>query len=176
MFDIGFFELSLIGVVALVVIGPERLPAVARSAGKWVGRANRFISNIKEDISKEVKSEELQSILEQQQKLADEFKKATDSTSSTLNKLNSSTVMDDLLEIKEVDKTEKKKKKKKKKKALKAAESTPTESITAATETKLEAKLKTTVETSTVNSTSTTDNSNTSNPNSAGSDQSTIKT
>ncbi len=120
MFDIGFFELSLIGVVALVVIGPERLPAVARSAGKWIGRANRFVSNIKEDISKEIKSEELQSILDQQQQLADEFKQATDSTSSTLNKLNSSSSVDDLLEINEP--TEKKKKKKrKKKKASKAA-------------------------------------------------------
>ena len=45
MFDIGFWELSIIGIVALLVIGPERLPAVARTVGKYVGRANRFIAN-----------------------------------------------------------------------------------------------------------------------------------
>jgi sec-independent protein translocase protein TatB len=136
MFDIGFFELSLIGVVALVVIGPERLPAVARSAGKWIGRANRFISNIKDDISKEMKSEELQSILDQQQKLADDFKQATDSTSSTLNKLKSSTSMDDLLEINEPIEKKKKKKKKKKKstKVAKASNSAITSTKVSPTE------------------------------------------
>jgi len=73
MFDIGFWELSLIGIVGLLVIGPERMPAVARTVGKWVGRANRFISNIKDDINKELKDEDLKKILAEQQKLADEF-------------------------------------------------------------------------------------------------------
>ncbi|MFK5985945.1 MAG: Sec-independent protein translocase protein TatB [Pseudomonadota bacterium] len=120
MFDIGFFELSLIGVVALVVIGPERLPAVARTAGKWVGRANRFVSNIKEDISKEIKDEELQKILQDQQKLASDFKQAADNASSAINSLNTTEKLDDLLEIDEshlADEPKKKKKKKKKKKS-----------------------------------------------------------
>ena len=101
MFDIGFFELSLIGVVALVVIGPERLPGVARTAGKWVGRANRFVSNIKEDISKEIKDEELQKILQQQKDLANDFKQAAEKTGSALNQLNPSEQLDGLLEIDE---------------------------------------------------------------------------
>ncbi len=59
MFDIGFSELMLIGVVALVVIGPERLPKVARTAGQWVGRLNRYVSQVKQDIDRDIKLEEL---------------------------------------------------------------------------------------------------------------------
>ncbi|MCW8917207.1 MAG: Sec-independent protein translocase protein TatB [Gammaproteobacteria bacterium] len=66
MFDIGFWELSLIGVVALLVIGPERLPSVARAAGLWVGRARRFVSTVKADIDQQLKTEELQRIVKQQ--------------------------------------------------------------------------------------------------------------
>lgn len=64
MFDVGFFELLLIGVVALLVIGPERLPKVARTAGIWVGRARRFVSSVKQDIEKEIRAEELKKTLE----------------------------------------------------------------------------------------------------------------
>ena len=48
MFDMGFTEMMLIGIVALVVIGPERLPGVARTAGKYVGRLKRFMTSVKE--------------------------------------------------------------------------------------------------------------------------------
>ncbi len=50
MFDIGFSELILIGVVALVVIGPDRLPGAARVAGMWLGRIKRSFNTIKEDV------------------------------------------------------------------------------------------------------------------------------
>lgn len=60
MFDIGFSELLLIGVVALLVIGPERLPKVARTAGHLFGRFQRYVSNVKEDIGREMQLEELQ--------------------------------------------------------------------------------------------------------------------
>jgi sec-independent protein translocase protein TatB len=66
MFDIGFWELSIIGVVALIVIGPERLPGVARTAGFWFGRVRRFVSTVKADIDRELKAEELQKVLKQQ--------------------------------------------------------------------------------------------------------------
>lgn len=66
MFDIGFFELILIAVVALLVIGPERLPGVARTAGKWLGKGRRFVSSVKADIEEELKAEELKKILEEQ--------------------------------------------------------------------------------------------------------------
>ncbi|MGD8525666.1 MAG: Sec-independent protein translocase protein TatB [Thioalkalispiraceae bacterium] len=64
MFDIGFWELAIIGVVALLVIGPERLPDVARTTGRWVGRIRRFIVNVKADIDKEIQQEELKKALE----------------------------------------------------------------------------------------------------------------
>lgn len=68
MFDIGFWELALIGVVALVVIGPERLPGVARTAGLWFGRMRGFVSSVKADIDRQLKAEELQRIIDQQAK------------------------------------------------------------------------------------------------------------
>lgn len=64
MFDIGFWELTLIAVVALLVIGPERLPEVARKAGMWVGRMRRFVTNVKADIDRELRQEELRKALE----------------------------------------------------------------------------------------------------------------
>ena len=54
MFDIGFSELMLIGVVALVVIGPERMPKVARTAGILMGRMQRYVAGVKADISREM--------------------------------------------------------------------------------------------------------------------------
>ena len=59
MFGIGFPELMIIGVVALLVVGPERLPKVARTAGAWLGRLNRYASQIKADINREMQLEEL---------------------------------------------------------------------------------------------------------------------
>jgi len=67
MFDVGFWELVVIGVVALIVIGPERLPAVARTVGVWVGRARRFVGTVQEDISREInKGDELKRLLQEQ--------------------------------------------------------------------------------------------------------------
>lgn len=63
MFDIGFWELTTIGVIALMVIGPDKLPGVARTAGKWVGRARRFVGDVKSDIDRELKQEELRKAL-----------------------------------------------------------------------------------------------------------------
>jgi sec-independent protein translocase protein TatB len=60
MFDIGFWELTLILVVALLVIGPDKLPGAARSIGLWVGRAKRIVSTVKNDIDKELRLQELQ--------------------------------------------------------------------------------------------------------------------
>ncbi len=66
MFDIGFWELVLIGVVALLVIGPERLPAVARTLGVWIGRGRRLLNQVKADVAQEMKAEELKRLLEEQ--------------------------------------------------------------------------------------------------------------
>ena len=59
MFDIGFSELLLIAVVALVVLGPERLPKVARTLGHLFGRAQRYVADVKAEINKEVALDEL---------------------------------------------------------------------------------------------------------------------
>lgn len=59
MFDIGFSELLLVAVVALVVIGPERLPGVARNIGQWAGRLQRYVHDIKRDFNREVEFEEI---------------------------------------------------------------------------------------------------------------------
>jgi len=66
MFDVGALELLLIGVVALLVVGPERLPKLARTAGLWVGRARRAFVSVKEEIDREIKAEELKEILRKQ--------------------------------------------------------------------------------------------------------------
>jgi sec-independent protein translocase protein TatB len=66
MFDVGFWELVLIAVVALLVIGPERLPRVARIAGLWMGRARRTLASVKAEIDRELKAEELKEILAKQ--------------------------------------------------------------------------------------------------------------
>jgi sec-independent protein translocase protein TatB len=74
MFDMGFTELMLIGIVALVVIGPERLPGVARTAGKYVGRLKRFMTTVKADVEQELRADELRQILSDQQKELDSLK------------------------------------------------------------------------------------------------------
>ena len=67
MFDLGFTEMMLIGIVALVVIGPERLPSVARTAGKYLGRLKRFMTTVKADVEQELRADELREILNKQQ-------------------------------------------------------------------------------------------------------------
>ncbi len=62
MFDIGFSELMVIAVVALIVIGPERLPKVARTLGHLFGRMQRYVNDVKADISREMELEELKKL------------------------------------------------------------------------------------------------------------------
>lgn len=62
MFDIGFSELIVIAVVALIVVGPERLPRVARMAGHLLGRLQRYVGDVKADINREIQLEELRKL------------------------------------------------------------------------------------------------------------------
>ena len=62
MFDIGFSELMVIAVVALIVIGPERLPKVARTLGHLFGRMQRYVNDVKADISREMELDELKKL------------------------------------------------------------------------------------------------------------------
>jgi len=64
MFDIGFWELSLIAIVALIVVGPERLPRLVRVTGLWLGRASASLRSIRNEISQELRAEELKQALD----------------------------------------------------------------------------------------------------------------
>ncbi len=77
MFDFSFSELVLIGVVALIVIGPERLPKVARTAGHLFGRLQRYVNSVKSDISQEMQLDELR-------KAGQTFKEAVESSARNL--------------------------------------------------------------------------------------------
>jgi|SRR6185295_16144877 len=70
MFDIGFSELMVIGLVALIVIGPERLPRVARTLGHLAGRLQRYVADVKADINREVELDELRKMKDSVQQAA----------------------------------------------------------------------------------------------------------
>lgn len=89
MFDISFTELMLIGVIALIVIGPERLPKVARTIGHLVGRAQRYVTDVKTDIKREMDIDELSNIKGQMEDAAKSVKDSMQQASDTLrNPLN----------------------------------------------------------------------------------------
>ena len=66
MFDVGFSELILLAIVALVVLGPEKLPHAARMAGAWLGRIKRTMTNIQMEIEKEVSAQEMRDRINQE--------------------------------------------------------------------------------------------------------------
>jgi sec-independent protein translocase protein TatB len=70
MFDIGFSEIVVIAVVALVVIGPERLPKTARTLGLLFGRLQRYVNDVKADISREIQLDELRGLQREMQDAA----------------------------------------------------------------------------------------------------------
>src|SRR5260221_11266314 len=90
MFDIGFSELLVIGVVALIVIGPQKLPRVARTVGHLLGRMQRYVSDVKADINREIELEELRKMRDSMEKAASERHTAADSertkTAENVNK------------------------------------------------------------------------------------------
>ena len=83
MFDIGFWELALIGVVALLVVGPDRLPALARMVGLWVGRVRRYVSTVRDDIEREIQADELKKMLEKPDELSS-LQDIVDETTATI--------------------------------------------------------------------------------------------
>jgi sec-independent protein translocase protein TatB len=107
MFDIGFSELMVIGVVALIVIGPEKLPRLARTLGHLTGKLQRYVSDVKADINREIELEDLKKMRDSMQqaaselqgnftsevnkteaelkKAAEDFSKSTDEISQSLN-------------------------------------------------------------------------------------------
>ncbi|MBU0836549.1 Sec-independent protein translocase protein TatB [Stutzerimonas kunmingensis] len=89
MFDIGFTELLLVGLVALMVLGPERLPGAVRTTGLWVGRLKRSFSNIKAEVEREIGADEIrrqlhnERILDLEREMKQSIMPPTSSTSSS---------------------------------------------------------------------------------------------
>jgi sec-independent protein translocase protein TatB len=91
MFDIGFSELLVIAIVALIVIGPQQLPKVARTLGHLFGRMQRYVNDVKADITREMELEELKKMRASMEDAARSFQTSVDkevsSTESELNKM-----------------------------------------------------------------------------------------
>ncbi len=86
MFDVGFWEMLLILILALVVIGPERLPGAARTAGLWVGKVRRYIEGVKSDVEQEFDVSEFKRIVHNQEIQLNELQaKLNEKTSVGLN-------------------------------------------------------------------------------------------
>lgn len=91
MFDVGFWELAIIAVVALLVVGPERLPGLARTTGLWVRKIRRFVSSVQQDIERDLRMEELNRVIDKPKAfdnvrdILTETKKDIDQATKTLN-------------------------------------------------------------------------------------------
>ncbi len=83
MFDVGLSELLVIGLVALIVLGPKRLPEMARAAGRWTARIRRFVSEVKSDFDRELHNAELGELRKLKQEL-DETRHVMEDSSSKL--------------------------------------------------------------------------------------------
>jgi sec-independent protein translocase protein TatB len=87
MFDVGLSELMVIAAVALVVIGPERLPKVARTAGLLLGRLQRYVTDVKADINREIQLDELKKL---QQQVTDQVTSLETSVTHEMREVESS--------------------------------------------------------------------------------------
>lgn len=87
MFDVSLSELMVIAIVALVVIGPERLPKVARTAGHLLGRLQRYVTTVKADINREMQLEELKKL---QQSVTDQVRTMESSVTHEMREIETS--------------------------------------------------------------------------------------
>jgi sec-independent protein translocase protein TatB len=90
MFDIGFWELFMIMVLALLVIGPERLPKAARTAGYWLGKARRYVEGVKEEVASEFDVSELKRMIHNQETQINELQSQLNETITFEQKGNES--------------------------------------------------------------------------------------
>jgi sec-independent protein translocase protein TatB len=90
MFDIGFTELILIGVVALVVVGPQRLPVATRTIGALLGRAQRYVNDVKSDIQRQMDLEELRKVQQQVKSMGEEIQSSVQNVEKEVGSVTSS--------------------------------------------------------------------------------------
>jgi len=88
MFDMGLWEILLIGVIALIVVGPERLPRLARTAGLWLGKARSMVATIRYEVERELKVDELKREIKQQTE-SEEFRDLSEQVKSVNSELRS---------------------------------------------------------------------------------------
>src|SRR5215468_11106725 len=99
MLDFGFDKIALIGAVALIVIGPEKLPRVARTVGALIGKAQRYVADVKAEVNRSIELEELQKMKKQfetaasdiQSSVQKEVGEANQAFSSSWNEVNDAT-------------------------------------------------------------------------------------
>ena len=94
MFDIGFLEIVIIAAIALVILGPERLPRAARTAGLWVGRARRMVADVKSDIDREIRESELADM----RKLGEEVNSVKDDIGKAARSMTDNDCMGDVVD------------------------------------------------------------------------------
>lgn len=85
MFDSGFLELLVVGIIALIVIGPERLPEVAAKVGKFIGKIKAFVATTRDDIEREMRADELKSMLAKQKEEIGELRDMMNSTKTDIS-------------------------------------------------------------------------------------------
>src|SRR5690554_4764473 len=90
MFDIGFWEILIILVVALLVVGPDRLPGLAREVGTGVRKIRGFVTSVRSDIEQEFQTEELRKLLNEQNKEIDQLKNLMKDTEEALRSTDES--------------------------------------------------------------------------------------
>lgn len=99
MFDISFQEITLVAIIALIIIGPEKLPALARTVGVWVGKARRMAASVKADIDRELQTDELRKMLTEQKAEMEELRHIIDENrtgiEADLNKINTDLAQSD---------------------------------------------------------------------------------
>lgn len=102
MFDVGFWELAIIALIALLILGPERLPRAARTLGHWVGKARRTLAEVKRDIDRELDAAELKEI----KSIKHDLKSTQDVFKEAAETLNEKVVSEDELSLASIDPTQ----------------------------------------------------------------------
>ena len=108
MFDIGFWEILLIGVLTMIIVGPEKLPGVARTAGRWFGKTRRFIEGVKTEVEQELDVTDLKRMLHNQEVQINELTQKLDNPNILDEEIESITssiysIEDDVVDNKSID-------------------------------------------------------------------------